>query len=143
MSMRGFLARAAVASGLVMASLVFCGIALEAGLRAFGYPWREMRFVCYDPIMGNVYCPGVQGPIAGFYGVRQLRTNADGAADRDYPALKPAGTYRVALLGDSIVASLYLDPAERLDKLWEASLPRLLGRRVEVMNFGVQGTGTW
>lgn len=138
------LRRALANLGLVLASLLLCYLILEAVLRVAGYPGGPMRVICYDPIIGNVYCPSVRATIRGrHYGDRELRTNADGAVDHDYPVPKPPGTYRIALLGDSMVASIYLDPSERIDKLWAKELSTRLGRKVEVIDFGLQGTGTW
>jgi lysophospholipase L1-like esterase len=63
--------------------------------------------------------------------------------DREYPRDKPPDTIRIALLGDSVAASLYLAPELKFKALWEKQLSAQLGRSVEVLNFAVDGTGTW
>jgi lysophospholipase L1-like esterase len=70
--------------------------------------------------------------------------SAAGLRDRDYPLAKPAGTRRIAVLGDSIAYGLRL----RREQSFPEQLERLLGRHFagpgaafEVLNFGVPGYG--
>lgn len=128
---------------LVLGSLAFCALALEAGLRLAGVPHREARFLCLDPIMGNVFCAGVEGAVPSPAGSQHVRINSEGMADREYPRRKPAGTVRIALLGDSVAASIYLPQEQKFEGLWEARLPARLARPVEVLNFAIDGTATW
>jgi lysophospholipase L1-like esterase len=65
--------------------------------------------------------------------------NEFGQRDRVYPRIKPAGTFRVAGIGDSNMygmgapaESVFLKQAERL-------LAQRAGRPVEIINFGVPG----
>ena len=126
---------------LVVTSLVFAFLLLEVGLRISDYPRREAKLLCLDPIVHNVFCPNVIGSSG------DARTpviiNKDGMVDREYPYAKPAGTLRVALLGDSVTASLYTTDGRKFAQLWQAGLSRQLGQPVEVLNFGLDGTGTW
>lgn len=129
---------------LVAASLAFCAVLLEVGLRVAGVPHREARLSCLDPLIGNVFCAGAEGEVAAPDGGRQpVHINAEGMADREYPRAKPAGTLRIALLGDSVAASLYLPVEAKFGGLWEKALAQRLQRPVEVLNFAIDGTSTW
>jgi hypothetical protein len=64
-------------------------------------------------------------------------TNARGMRDRDYPLDKPAGTYRIALAGDSIGAGWGVDDGRGFEPTWEKELARR--SRVEVWNHAVPG----
>lgn len=129
---------------LVAGSAAFCVLALEAGLRIAGYPHQPARISCYDPIIGNVYCAGVEAYPDNMYDSRfVVRVNSEGMIDREYPRTKPPGTLRIALLGDSVTASIYVRPAEKFKALWEDALAARLGRPVEVLNFAVEGACTW
>lgn len=61
---------------------------------------------------------------------------------RDVTPAKPPGTLRVALLGDSVGAAMYLIHTERMGTLLELRLAAELGRNVEVLNFCVNGYDT-
>ena len=74
-----------------------------------------------------------------------VRANAEGMRDRDHLLDKPAGVYRIAVLGDSYAEARQV---EREQAFW-ALLPAELaacgfqpGKQVEVLNFGVSGYGT-
>ena len=136
--------RFAIPLVLIACSLLFFILAMELALRAIDYPRREARILCLDAIMGNVYCPNLSERLDNMYDSTLLvTTNSEGMADREYAAAKPAGTIRIALLGDSVTASLYTPQAEKFKSLWEKALSQSLGKPVEIMNFGIDGTSTW
>jgi hypothetical protein len=65
--------------------------------------------------------------------------------DREHAVAKPAGTYRIAVLGDSYAEAMQVD----LERTFWSLLPKRLescgfagGKRVETLNFGVSGYGT-
>lgn len=126
---------------LVIASVVVALLLLEAGLRIGNYPRRDAKLVCLDPVIHNVFCPKVT-TVSGAEKTPVV-INKDGMADREYAYAKPAGTLRVALLGDSVTASIYTAEGRKFEQLWERALTEHLGRPVEVLNFGLDGTGTW
>jgi hypothetical protein len=73
----------------------------------------------------------------------RLVTNGDGLADREYSRVKPAGTRRIAMIGDSLARGMGAPPDADFESLletefdaWSASHG---GPRVEIVNFGVQG----
>lgn len=129
---------------LVCASVLVFLIGLELALRLINHPRTEAKVLCLDAIMGNVYCPNLDEHLDNLYGsTTRVRTNSIGMADREYARAKPPGTYRIALLGDSLTASLYLPVEQQFKSIWEKALSRELGRPVEIMNFAIDGTGTW
>ena len=138
------LRRIAIPLLLMTASVLVFFMGLEIALRLISYPRTEAKILCLDAVVGNVYCPMLNERLDNLYGsTLQVSTNSMGMADREYPLAKPAGTLRVALLGDSLTASLYMPPDQKFKALWEQALTRRLGRPVEIMNFAVDGMGTW
>jgi lysophospholipase L1-like esterase len=138
------LRRIAIPFVLVACSVLLFFIGLELALRAIEYPRREARILCLDAVMGNVYCPKLSEKLDNMYESTLLvTTNSEGMADREYARSKPANTIRVALLGDSVTASLYTPQADKFKTLWEKALAQSSGKTVEIMNFGIDGSGTW
>jgi hypothetical protein len=128
---------AAVALGAVLA--------LGAGeillrLAGVGFP----SFYGVDPDCGVWHRPFA----SGFYsdeGGSEVEINADGLRDILRPHEKPAGTVRIAVLGDSYAEAFQVPR----DRAFPAILERELGvaapdssSPVEVLNFGVAGFGT-
>ncbi len=71
------------------------------------------------------------------------RTNAQGMRDRPYSPVKPAGTFRIALVGDSIGAGWGVAVEDRfesiLEKTWDARSRTAHGPAVEILNCAVPG----
>jgi hypothetical protein len=71
------------------------------------------------------------------------RTSALGMRDREYPRKKPAGTFRIALVGDSIGAGWGVNVEERfesiLEETWDRRARRASGLKVEIINCAVPG----
>jgi lysophospholipase L1-like esterase len=82
-----------------------------------------------NPILGYEFREGFRGP-DGF------RTNALGLRDVERALEKAPGVRRIVVLGDSVVMGLYLPLDQTISQRLEALLSE---RRVEVLNFGVQG----
>jgi len=129
----------------VVIALVASFVALagfEGLLRAIG--WSEPIWYQPDAELGWRLRPGV----AGWYtkeGRGYIEVNADGRRDSAVPLAKPAGTYRIAVLGDSYTEAMQV-PREQA--FW-ALLPGRLhacgfarDRKIEALNFGVSGYGT-
>ncbi len=70
-----------------------------------------------------------------------LQTNRWGMRDQDYTLEKPAGTYRIALLGDSHVLGMGVANDETFEAVMERRLNdefmAATGQRIEVLNFAV------
>jgi hypothetical protein len=73
----------------------------------------------------------------------EWRTNAQGMRDRDYAPDKPAGTFRIALVGDSIGAGWGVNVEQRfesiLEEIWDGRAQRESGLKVEIINCAVPG----
>lgn len=72
-----------------------------------------------------------------------LTTSSQGLADREYPIEHPGDTWRVALLGDSIVRGWGTNLGEtfeaRLEEALNAEFLPDAYRAIEILNFGVDG----
>ncbi len=72
----------------------------------------------------------------------EYRINSEGLrADKDYSYVKPRGTCRIAVFGDSFTMGYELNLQDTFTNQLEQLL-RAEGRRVEVLNFSVSGFGT-
>ena len=136
--MKGFLTGAAVAA----AAAVLAILGFEVLLRGIGYSaptWHQP-----DERLGWILRPGVGG-WSTKEGRAFVQVNSSGARDRDHRLHKPAGVYRIAVLGDSFSEAMQV---EREQAFW-ALLPERLracgfqsAKRIEALNFGVSGYGT-
>ncbi len=68
--------------------------------------------------------------------------NADGMREPGLTVAKPAGTYRVALLGDSLTESLQVPLEKSFGYQVQEKISRDLNRPVQVLNFGTSGYST-
>lgn len=68
--------------------------------------------------------------------------NADGMREPGITVPKPAGVYRIALVGDSQIEAIQVPLEKSYGKLLEKQLTERLHRPVEVLNFGVSGYST-
>ena len=129
-------------SGLIVFGFVLALIIADAGIRIANH-WFPY-FYCYDDYRGW----GLQPGASGFYsreGESSVRINDDGFRGPDYSKSKPADTIRVAVLGDSYVQAIQVPENETLVAVIErelANCPALKGKRVQAINFGVDGYGT-
>ncbi len=128
---------AVVASSVVFALLIF-----EVFLRVVGYTYP----VFYEPdeVRGYSLWPGAEG-LYRREGAAYVRINSDGLRDREHAKEKPAGTLRIAVVGDSYAEAFQVEREKAFWSVLEAKLrecPASAGREVEVINFGVSGYGT-
>ncbi len=72
----------------------------------------------------------------------EIAINSQGFRDREYPLEKDAGTFRIAVLGDSIVWGHGLPVEDSFPEQLERLCAEQVDRRVEVLNFGVSGYST-
>lgn len=96
-------------------------------------------YIRHHPLLGYEYIPGYRQalpqPGGGHY---VLAINAAGIrASREYSVEKPAGKKRLLVFGDSFAAGQYVSNEDRFSELLERRLPEW-----EVINFGLEGTGT-
>ena len=67
-----------------------------------------------------------------------VSTNSSGFGGREFSAVKPAGVYRIAVVGDSFTYGNGVRQEDRYSDLLQARLPA----RFEVLNFGAPGANT-
>jgi len=141
---------------LLLGSLCLALVLVEGGLRIAGIQHPPPVRIGEDSGPPHFY--NLQDPYRGWAGNPnavtfwsgegehgELRMNSAGFRDRERSLEKPEGSYRIALLGDSFVESIYL----HLDRTYASQLERILqncpglgSQQIEVLNFGVQGYGT-
>jgi hypothetical protein len=103
------------------------------------------RTVSWRTTRGRRLRPGV----AGWHereGRDWVGIDLDGLRGPHVPVAKPPGTWRVAVLGDSVVQAIHVPYDQTFTAVLERELrgtcPARRGRPVEVWNFGVSGYGT-
>jgi len=130
---------------LVLGSVVALTLA-EATLRALR-PARldVIRYPCVyqpDPILGFRYTPGAQGLVAGHFEIHNpITLNSLGFYD-DEPLPLDEASPRILAVGDSFTAAMNVPR----DAVWTAVLERELRAQghpmADVVNLGLDGTGT-
>jgi hypothetical protein len=100
-------------------------------------------FQTYHPIYGFFHRPGASGWIETPEFTSNVSFNSRGLRDREFDLAKPAGGFRVLVLGDSVVEGAQV-PAEdtvsrRLESILAEGAP---GRAVSAINAGNAGFGT-
>lgn len=127
---------------LLVALAAALGLA-EAGLRVAGF--RHASLYRHDPHRGWALRPGLAVQVSTEAGPSLVRTSSAGLRDREHAPDKPAGTVRIAILGDSFAEALQVPVERTFWSVLERELgrcPGYAGRTVETMNFGVGGYGT-
>jgi hypothetical protein len=146
---------------LVLASLTLAYVVIEAGYRVFQYLTLPTRIAAlieakrpasanppyvFDAHTGYLYTPYNESASAA-RGNSRWRTNSHGHVSQyEYPREKPAGEYRIAVVGDSFTANI--TNTIRWTEVVEAELNRsaewkngIGGKFTRVINFGVDGMG--
>ncbi|HKZ78739.1 MAG TPA: SGNH/GDSL hydrolase family protein [Pyrinomonadaceae bacterium] len=96
-------------------------------------------YIEYDAEIGYRYKPNtrqvLRKPGGGNY---EIAINPAGIrSDREYSHRKPAGIFRMLVFGDSYVAGQFVSNNQRFSELLERR-----NENLEVINFGLEGTGT-
>jgi hypothetical protein len=136
--------RRLAALSLVILSLVVGFGIVELALRAmdFSYYWSVSKapdeHAGWRPRPGAVAWQRIEGEAL-------VRINSAGYRDREHVRDKPAGAYRIAVLGDSFTAAVQV-PLEatwwRLAEDYLASCPAFAARAPELLSFAVSGYST-
>lgn len=124
-------------------SCIVATLVWEVGLRNVGGVFHD-RFMQPDDLRGWSLRPGYEGWINA-ENIIWMRINRDGMRDRDHPVVAPPGTLRVAVLGDSYMQGLNVEPDKTFTAFLETGLNQCMkstGVQVDVLNFGVSGYGT-
>ena len=124
------LAVAAVAAGLLVCELLL-------RLLGISYP----IFVWVDPVRGVAHIPGARG-VRQYQGHPVVEIDSDGLRGPEVAVERAAGTFRIALLGDSFIEAFEVPFEKTVGEVIEGRLSALRGTPVEVLNFGVGGYGT-
>jgi hypothetical protein len=129
----------AAAAGI---SVALALLLVEIGLRVAGIEFPT--FYQRDAHLGSVLRPGAQGWFRS-EGRSWVAINSDGMRDREHPIHKPAGTFRIAVLGDSMSEAMQVPMERNFSSVLEHRLQgcrALGGKQPEALNFGVSGYGT-
>jgi hypothetical protein len=131
-----FLKLVAASGGLIVAILV-----LEMGVRLLkpqpAVRYRYSRHHFYEPI------PGARFVYRRSEFAIPVEYNQFGMRDRERQLAKPAGTVRLALVGDSQTEAKEVSFDSTFGQILERRLQEgRPGHRIEVLNFGVSGFGT-
>jgi len=130
------------AGAIALLALALIIAAAEIVLRAAGFSapiWYQP-----DARLGWAMRPGAQGWFTK-EGRAFAEVNPAGFRDRPHALDKPAGAYRIAVLGDSVVEALQVGLKAAFWWQLQENLrtcPALRGREVEALAFGVSGYGT-
>jgi hypothetical protein len=132
--------RAATLALLVVFGFGFGLVLSEASVRLL-FPVSDFLWQ-WDPVIGMKLIPGKRGRSVkqGVYDV-SVEVNSAGFRDREHAVEKPPGTYRIVLLGDSLVEAIQVPFEESVPALLESELQRR-GVKAEVISLSVSGTGT-
>ena len=124
---------------LVIASVLFALGAVEVVLR-LSTPREIMRyfFVTSDATLHHRFIPGATGRYQSTEFNTSYRISSAGLRDREFAVPKPAGTFRILMLGDSFTEGDGVEAQDTFSKRLESMLAGRFGEgRVEVVNAGV------
>jgi hypothetical protein len=100
-------------------------------------------FQTYHPIYGFFHRPGANGWIETPEFTSHVAINAYGLREREIAPQKPAGTFRVLMLGDSFIEGAQVPVENTVSRQLEQQLAAAMpGRTVQVINAGNAGFGT-
>jgi lysophospholipase L1-like esterase len=104
--------------------------------------FRSAPFRQYDAELGVSLIPNMKVTHSRgcFTGV--VETNRWGFRDRDRMLEKTPGEFRIALIGDSVVEGVHVNPDQVMNIQMEKLLQQKGYKSVEVMDFGIEGIGT-
>src|SRR5690349_15275182 len=134
---------------LLLLGLAFGLLAVELVLRLLGPRLPLVNsltsiatFQTYHPIYGFFHRPGASGWIETPEYTSYVSFNSHGLREREIEPAKPAGGYRVLMLGDSFVEGAQVPAEATVSRQLEDSFkPRWQGRSVDVINAGNAGFG--
>ncbi len=104
--------------------------------------FRSAPFRQYDSELGVSLIPNMKVTHSRGCFTGKVETNQWGFRDRDRTLAKTPGEYRIALIGDSVVEGVHVNPDQVMNIQMEKLLQQQGYRNVEVMDFGIEGIGT-
>jgi len=141
------LRRASFAAIILLVSLVFAIAIAELAVRAFFPQKLSVDVTHWDPDVGFTNIPGAEGYAETAEYRMHISINSRGLRDREFDYAKPPRTLRVGVFGDSFTFGEGVQNDETYAKRLEVLLQRdhdlrAAGVNVEVLNFGIDKTGT-
>jgi hypothetical protein len=136
--------------GLLTFGVVVGLLCIEVALRVLGphIPFLNSlisiaTFQTYHPVYGFFHRVGASGWIETPEYTSYVSINSHGLRDREIEPAKPAGTFRVLMLGDSFVEGAQVPLEDTAAKRLEVTLrDAAAGRPLDVVNAGNAGFGT-
>jgi lysophospholipase L1-like esterase len=104
--------------------------------------FRSAPFRQYDPQLGVSLIPNMDVIHSRGCFTGHVVTNSWGFRDRERILEKPPGEFRIALVGDSVVEGVHVNPDQVMNIQMEKQLQQQGYKNVEVLNFGIEGIGT-
>ncbi|MGD1701349.1 SGNH/GDSL hydrolase family protein [Dapis sp. BLCC M229] len=144
----------AINLGLTVSTLIFSIAVGEIGLRIAKIETppppredsnQELLYTAKDPYRGWSGNPNGKSFWTGEGIPSEIKMNSGGFRDYERSKTKLENGLRIALLGDSFTEAIHVKLEDTYGAIIEQNLqqcPVLKDRKVEVMNFGVQGYGT-
>ena len=131
--------------GLVYALVMVLTLAVlgEIALRVLPLgKFRSAPFRQYDAQLGVSLIPNMKVTHSRGCFTGLVETNRWGFRDRDRTLEKAPGEFRIALIGDSVVEGVHVNPDQVMNIQMEKLLHEQGYKNVEVMDFGIEGIGT-
>ena len=131
--------------GLILVSFLVAFLLLEAGLRVSGWYIQSPVYVEDDETGLPLLKLSSKMKVKSECFENEVVTNRYGFHGPDYEKVKPEGTYRIAIMGDSFVEAAQVP----LEKTFSSILERKLnqdsdqGLKYEVIPFGISSHGTY
>jgi hypothetical protein len=136
------IAKIAVRAALLCFGILAALVVGEIALRLAGL--AKPAFYTYDRYRGWTLRPGAEGSFTR-EGDAYVRINREGFRGPETAMVKPPNTIRIAVLGDSFTEAQQVPEDKTFSAVIGRTLaacPALDGRKVEVLNLGVNGYGT-
>jgi hypothetical protein len=99
--------------------------------------FRSAPFRQYDPVIGVSLIPNMKVVHSRGCFTGLVETNRWGFRDRDRTLEKQPGEFRIALIGDSSVEAVHVQPDQVMNIQMEKRLQQQGYKNIEVMNFAV------
>lgn len=128
--------------GLVLASILIALGIFEVVVRLTGLATPNVYV--FAPYRGWKLSPGAFSPSRG-PGNAEVRVNREGLRGPERSVTKPPDVFRVAVLGDSFTEAEQVPYKDTFCVVMQhrlAASPALAGKRIQVLDFGVDGYGT-
>jgi hypothetical protein len=128
--------------------LIFLTLSVETGLRWLKLPYTSYGNwlpIIYQPhqTIGYIFVQGIEATYHRYFEWEtEIKANAEGWRDYDYPHEKSRDTFRIACIGDSYTVNLEVPMDKNYPKTLEQILQKRHSPKIEVMNFSIDGTGT-